>query len=107
MNFLLVGKTNVGKSSIFNLLVKDNLNIIHSKSGTTRDWHVSRMHDSISIDLYDTHGLIFDNNKILKENFQLLLKNIEFLIYVIDYKISNYDKDKELINIFRKYNKMY
>ncbi len=107
MNFLLVGRPNVGKSSIFNLLVKDNLNIIHSRSGTTRDWHVSKIKNNININLYDTPGLIFDNSKIIKKNFEILLKKIETLIYVIDYKVLNYDNDKELINLFRKYNKKF
>ena len=39
MNFLLIGKTNVGKSSIFNILTGKNLNITHKDHGTTRDWH--------------------------------------------------------------------
>ena len=39
MNFLLAGKSNVGKSSIYNILTGFNSNIIHKDSGTTRDWH--------------------------------------------------------------------
>ena len=39
MNLLLVGKPNVGKSSIYNVLTGENSNIIHKIEGTTRDWH--------------------------------------------------------------------
>ena len=39
MNFLLIGRSNVGKSSIYNILTGFNSNIIHEDSGTTRDWH--------------------------------------------------------------------
>ena len=39
MNFLLIGKPNVGKSSIFNILISGKKNIIHKSEGTTRDWH--------------------------------------------------------------------
>ena len=38
MNLILLGKPNVGKSSIFNILTKSNSNIIHKDEGTTRDW---------------------------------------------------------------------
>ena len=41
MNFLLIGKPNVGKSSIFNILTYGKKNIIHKKEGTTRDWHIN------------------------------------------------------------------
>ena len=39
MNFFLIGKPNVGKSSIFNILTGSDINIVHKLSGTTRDWH--------------------------------------------------------------------
>ena len=39
MNYLLIGRPNVGKSSIYNILTGSNSNIIHKDSGTTRDWH--------------------------------------------------------------------
>ena len=39
MLLLLLGLPNVGKSSIYNILTKNDKNIIHSKEGTTRDWH--------------------------------------------------------------------
>ncbi len=39
MNYLLLGRQNVGKSSIFNILTNSNSNIVHNISGSTRDWH--------------------------------------------------------------------
>ena len=39
MNYLLIGKPNAGKSSIFNILTSFNSKIVHSEPGTTRDWH--------------------------------------------------------------------
>ena len=39
MKYLLLGKPNVGKSSIYNILCGSNTNIIHKIAGTTRDWH--------------------------------------------------------------------
>ena len=63
MNYLLIGKPNVGKSSIFNILTGSNYNIVHPESGTTRDWHKELIKDSSSY-IYDTPGvLINDKNK--------------------------------------------
>ena len=43
MNYLLVGRPNVGKSSIFNILTGQKKNIIHIDEGTTRDWHQGKI----------------------------------------------------------------
>ncbi len=103
MNFLLIGMPNVGKTSIFNLFIKHNHNIIHSESGTTRDWHVDKISNNVNI--YDTPGILFNKNKIINNNFELLIKKIDVFIYVIDYKLISYEKDRDLINFIRKYNK--
>ena len=47
MNYLLIGKPNVGKSSIFNKLTSSK-KLIHKESGTTRDWHKDLIKNSSS-----------------------------------------------------------
>ena len=37
MTFILIGQKNVGKSSIFNKLIKNKNYIVHPNSGSTRD----------------------------------------------------------------------
>ena len=67
MNYLLIGKPNVGKSSIYNILTENEKNIIHFESGTTRDWHIDKIFGTNSY-IYDTPGvLVNDNNK--KKNY--------------------------------------
>ena len=53
MNFLLIGKTNVGKSSIYNILTGFNSNIIHEDSGTTKDWHEERFKKIPELVIFD------------------------------------------------------
>ena len=43
MNYLLIGKPNVGKTSIYNILTGFDSNITHAKVGTTRDWHFEKL----------------------------------------------------------------
>ena len=110
MNLILLGKPNVGKSSIFNILTKSNANIVHKEEGTTRDWHKGLIKSNPIFNIYDTPGLIikdktlthFDNKKILFKN---LLSNMKFIFYVIDYKSIFNSSDLEAINRLRKYNK--
>ncbi len=88
MNFLLIGRPNVGKSSIYNILTGFNSNIIHEDSGTTRDWHEERFQKIPDFVIFDSPGLLLNNNK--KKSFQTtlifknLLKKINSFFYVID-----------------------
>ncbi len=104
MNFLLIGKPNVGKSSIYNILTIGK-NIIHKEEGTTRDWHKSKVENLNNIIIYDTPGIIIKNNKINELEFYELFKIIDKFIYVIDYKNVNYENEIESINKLRKFNK--
>lgn len=53
----LVGRTNVGKSSIFNRLIGSNKAIVSDYEGLTRDRKISTIDkNGISLDLIDTGG---------------------------------------------------
>jgi len=109
MNFLLIGRTNVGKSSIYNILTGLNSNIIHKDSGTTRDWHEERFKKIPDLVIFDSPGLLLNNKK--KKSFQTtlifknLLKKIDSFFYVIDYSSIFNVLDKKLIDELRKFNK--
>ena len=105
MNFLLIGRPNVGKSSIYNILISGKKNIIHKLEGTTRDWHKSNVKFLDNIYIYDTPGVIIQNNKLNILKFYNLLKTIDIFFYVIDYKNSDSVNDNESINELRKLNK--
>ncbi len=105
MNILILGLPNVGKTSLYNILSNDEYNIIHSTVGTTRDWHVSQLKNNLNINIYDTPGIVIDKNYILEDKFLNLIKNIDVFFYVLDYKKDNYNIDKDIINLFRKFNK--
>ena len=109
MNFLLIGKQNVGKSSIFNILVGKNLNIVHDESGTTRDWHYEKIKNLENCIVFDTPGILIKNNskKIfnINQDINKLLKKIDVFIYVVDYTSSFNDSDNFAINQLRRFNK--
>lgn len=85
---VLCGKTNAGKSSIFNSLVKEDRSIVSDIHGTTRDWIESwTSFSSIPVRLYDTAGLRETTDKIELiglERTNTLVKEADIILYVID-----------------------
>ena len=108
MNYILVGKPNVGKSSIYNILIGSNTNIIHSVSGTTRDWHKELIKKTTSY-IYDTPGILEKKDDYLKffteSNDFLFKQNILTFLYVVDFKLGFNNLDKDNINLLRKHNR--
>ena len=102
MNYLLVGRPNVGKSSIFNNISIYNSNIVHSEAGTTRDWHKERIKNTDSY-IFDTPGVFINKKKNdLNINFfsnTKLLTQINSFFYVIDYKSGYNENDQFGINL--------
>ena len=88
---VIVGKTNVGKSSLFNRLVGDRMTIISKEINTTRDSvsHVFDRTDKV-FELIDTAGI--------DENFFKILKSKTGAIYIQIYdKIEQYIKKSDLV----------
>ena len=56
--FAIVGKPNVGKSSLFNRLIAQDRSVVHDEPGTTRDAVDSILeHDGLNLRFIDTAGL--------------------------------------------------
>lgn len=86
---VLAGNANAGKSSLFNLLLKQNRSIVSSIEGTTRDYIESRCTiGDLPVFLYDTAGLR-DNSSDLIENegikrTQSLIDSADIIVYLAD-----------------------
>jgi len=85
MHYLLIGKPNVGKSSIYNILTASQKNIIHKEEGTTRDWHKSNIIKLSNVFIYDMPGISIENKDIFKGQYLKLFNSIDKIIYVIEY----------------------
>ena len=85
-NIVLVGKTNVGKSSIFNKLIGSNRAIVSDIAGTTRDVVSTQLDiDGYLINLSDTAGIRKSRNKIEKigiEKTYTEIENADLIIHV-------------------------
>ncbi len=84
----LVGKPNVGKSTIFNRLIKEKKSIILDTPGITRD----RVYGTVSYEkkkfsLIDTGGISLDNNSVdedIKMQAQLGVDEADIVLCVVD-----------------------
>jgi tRNA modification GTPase len=115
INSVIIGKTNVGKSTFFNLLLNEDKAIVSEIAGTTRDYIDSIINISgIPVKIFDTAGLRETNDIIEKEGTKRtkeLSKKAEVIIYLIDTitLISNDDienikniDDKKIIFVINK-----
>ena len=96
---ILVGKPNVGKSSLFNRLARRRIAITSDVSGTTRDTNKAKIavHDKKCI-LVDSGGLddsseLFRN---VKEKTMREAKSCDAIIYMVDGKNFPDDEDKAM-----------
>jgi len=103
----VVGKPNVGKSSLFNRLVGRPLAIVHDQPGVTRDrhyadvWAVGR-----SYVLIDTGGFDLDNDDPMgariRQQVALAVDEADVVVCVFDAQTGMTDADREAVAMLRR-----
>lgn len=89
---VIVGRTNVGKSTLFNSLAKERVAIVDSAPGVTRDW-IERVVSlkGLKVRLVDTGGLLLDRKsgdiqKKVEEKVWQLLEKAQLILFLVDGK---------------------
>ena len=99
INVAIIGRTNVGKSSLLNALLGEDKAIVTDIEGTTRDIiEASYFYNGIKINLIDTAGIrdAFDEvEKIGIQKSKESIENADILLLVFDstQELTNYDKE--------------
>lgn len=106
----LVGRTNVGKSTLFNRLVGKRKSITEDISGVTRDRIVDRVEwQGKEFTLVDTGGLDISNkemmNQEIKSQVEKALIETDLILFVVDGKNGLSPHDKEIADVIRRYSK--
>ena len=105
----LIGKPNVGKSTIFNKLIKEKKSIIMDEPGITRDriYGVVTYNDK-TFSLIDTGGLTDtkeDFNKEIKIQAELAIDEADTILFVVDGKYGLDATDFYIKDLLRRTNK--
>jgi len=106
----LVGRTNVGKSTLFNRLVGKKKSITEDISGVTRDRIVDKVEwQGDEFLLVDTGGLDISNkemmNQEIKSQVEKALLETDLILFVVDGKEGLNPYDDEIADVIRHYKK--
>lgn len=105
---LLVGRTNVGKSTLFNRLTDSRKSIVFEREGVTRDYiHEIVTWNDKTFDLVDTGGLTFKKHddviwKRIQEKVMALLNSASVILFVCDAKNGLIEEDQIIAKILHK-----
>ena len=102
INVLIVGKPNVGKSSLLNYLLGSERAIVTDVAGTTRDTiEETLVLDDIKINLIDTAGIHYTEDKVEKigvDKAKNLIKQADIVLFLIDSNRNYSKEDEEIYN---------
>lgn len=106
----IVGRPNVGKSTLFNRLTKSRKAIVNEEAGTTRDRQYGLVewcgHD---FSIIDTGGWVVNSDDIFEEEINrqvsIAIEEADVILFVVDVLTGIADLDVYVAQILRKCNK--
>ena len=102
----VVGRPNVGKSTLFNRLVGRRQAIVHDRPGVTRDRITGTFdvgEDRVA-DIVDTGGLVPREDPLgLNEQVKLAIEEADALIFVVDGRAGLVPADREVTEVLWRY----
>ncbi|MCH7928332.1 MAG: ribosome biogenesis GTPase Der [Candidatus Dadabacteria bacterium] len=106
----IVGRPNVGKSTLFNRIVGIQKAIVHDIPGVTRDrLYADADWDGREFQVVDTGGLDPDTKDyflaLVKDQIDVALDEADLILVVLDGKAGLMPQDKEVLDLLRKTNK--
>ncbi|MBE7688357.1 ribosome biogenesis GTPase Der [Tenacibaculum finnmarkense] len=106
----IVGRPNVGKSTLFNRLVQRREAIVDSVSGVTRDRHYGKSEwNGKEFSVIDTGGYIVGSDDIfegeIRKQVQLAIEEADIIVFVVDVEQGITPMDDEVAKILRQVKK--
>ena len=106
----IVGRPNVGKSTLFNRLIQSREAIVDSVSGVTRDRHYGKSDwNGKNFSVIDTGGYIVGSDDVfegeIRKQVQLAIEEADIIVFVVDVTEGITPMDTEVANLLRKVKK--
>jgi len=107
---VIVGRPNVGKSTLFNAITQSRRAIVGDEPGITRDRiHASAEHDGRPFELIDTGGIVPDDQQLIPSEIlrqaRVALEKADQIIYLIDGRTEITGSDRDLARLLRQLGK--
>jgi GTP-binding protein len=106
----IVGRPNVGKSTLFNRLVESRQAIVEETAGVTRDRHygVSTWNGK-EFSVIDTGGYVLGSDDVFEEEIrkqvQLAIDESDLILFVVDINDGLHALDEEIADLLRRQSK--
>ncbi len=103
----IVGRPNVGKSTLFNRLTETRKAIVHESSGVTRDRHYGKCEwNGLEFSVIDTGGYIDNSDDIFEKEIskqvELAIDEADLMIFVVDVTTGVTDLDETVALLIKK-----
>jgi len=106
----IVGKPNVGKSTLFNRLCKKRKSIVDEQAGVTRDFQIETIYwNDTLFDIIDTSGFEIKKNdelrRLMDDHYRAILNRSDAFLFLCDGQSAVTQLDHDLLSKIRKENK--
>ncbi len=108
----LVGRPNVGKSTLFNRLTKRRMAIVDPTPGVTRDRHYGKSDwNGISFSVIDTGGYMKDSDDVfelqIREQVEIAIEEADVVLFMVDAVEGITPMDEVMADMLRRKGKPY
>jgi len=106
----IVGRPNVGKSTLFNRMTESQAAIVNEVSGVTRDRHYGKaIWNGVEFSVVDTGGFVEDSEDMFESEInrqvKLAISEADVIIFMVDVEEGIHGLDKDVALMLRKVQK--